>query len=130
MFVPAAGQVVESVPTSWKPFNEASRGTDIGSQWAGLISSENNFDYTVNTPLAAPAAGNQYCYINMFNPGVTGGIFQDMGALQTNTIYTLTVAIGSRADRINSPGIISLRQRRRQYRYGTFQRRRSSEHAR
>ena len=31
-----------------------------------------------------------------------------MGALQPNSVYTLTVAIGSRADRINSPGIISL----------------------
>src|ERR1035441_8172742 len=44
----------------------------------------------------------------MFNPSVTGGIYQDVGALQPNTPYTLTVAIGSRADRINSPGIISL----------------------
>ncbi len=44
----------------------------------------------------------------MFNPGTTGGIFQDVGALQPYTTYTLTVAIGSRADRINSPGIISL----------------------
>src|SRR5450756_665555 len=71
-------------------------------QWAGGV------DYIVNTPLAAPAAGNQYCYINMFSPGVTGGIYQDVGALSANTVYTLTVAIGSRHDRNNSPGIISL----------------------
>jgi hypothetical protein len=44
----------------------------------------------------------------MFNPAVSGGIYQDVGALQPNTIYTLAVAIGSRADRVNSPGIISL----------------------
>ncbi len=44
----------------------------------------------------------------MYNPSVTGGIYQDLGPLQTNTIYTLSVAIGSRADRLNSPGIISL----------------------
>jgi hypothetical protein len=44
----------------------------------------------------------------MLNPNVTGGIYQDVGALQSNTTYTLTVAIGSRNDRINSPGIISL----------------------
>src|ERR1700744_1725787 len=31
-----------------------------------------------------------------------------MGPLQPNSVYTLTVAIGSRADRANSPGIISL----------------------
>ena len=44
----------------------------------------------------------------MFDPNVTGGIYQDVGPLQTNTPYTLTVAIGSRHDRVNSPGIISL----------------------
>ena len=65
-------------------------------------------DYTANNPLAAPAAGNQYCYINMYNSAAAGGIYQDVGALQPNTTYTLTVAIGSRADRMNSPGIISL----------------------
>jgi hypothetical protein len=96
-----AGEVVATVPTGWTAFDEGGT-SDIGSQWAGGI------DYTVDTPLAAPAAGNQYCYINMFNPSVTGGIYQSVGALQPNTIYTLTVAIGSRADRINSPGIISL----------------------
>ncbi len=95
------GQTVQTAPTSWTAFNEAA-STDIGSENAG------GTDYTVNNPLAAPAAGNQYCYINMFNPSVTGGIYQDVGALQPNTPYTLTVAIGSRADRINSPGIISL----------------------
>ena len=59
-------------------------------------------------PLAPTADSNQFCYINMFNSGVTGGLYQDVGALEANTTYTLTVAIGSRADRINSPGIISL----------------------
>jgi alpha-L-rhamnosidase len=95
------GGVVATVPGSWTAFNEGSP-SDIGSQNAGGV------DYTVNNPLAAPAAGNQYCYVNMFNPSVTGGIYQDAGALQPNTTYTLTVAIGSRADRNNSPGIISL----------------------
>jgi len=96
-----AGALLSSVPSGWTPFNEAG-GTDIGSQWAGGV------DYTVYSPLAGPAAGNQYGYVNMFNPSVTGGIFQDVGALQPNTAYGLTVAIGSRADRVNSPGIISL----------------------
>jgi hypothetical protein len=44
----------------------------------------------------------------MFTTGVTGGIYQDTGALKPNTTYTLTVAIGSRSDRLNSAGIISL----------------------
>jgi alpha-L-rhamnosidase len=94
------GAAVSTVPTGWTAFNEGG-ASDIGSQNAG------GTDYTVYDPLAAPAAGNQYCYINMFNPGVTGGIYQDVGALQPNTTYTLTVAIGSRKDRTNSLGIIS-----------------------
>jgi hypothetical protein len=93
---------VPAVPSFWTAFNEAG-SADIGSEDA------NGSDYTVRNPLAAPAAGNQYCYVNMFSsPGVIGGIYQDTGALQPYTTYTLTVAIGSRGDRINSPGIISL----------------------
>jgi hypothetical protein len=95
------GAVVQSVPSGWTAFNEGGP-TDIGSEWAG------GADYATFNPLAVPASGNQFCYVNMFNPGVTGGIYQDAGALQPNTIYTLTVAIGSRSDRTNSPGIISL----------------------
>ena len=96
-----AGQVVTTVPGGWTTFNEAG-SSDIGSQWAG------GTDYTTDTPLAAPANGNQYIYVNMFNPSITGGVYQDVGPLQPYTTYTLTVAIGSRHDRINSPGIISL----------------------
>ena len=101
-----SGQLVGSVPSGWTAFNEGAAG-DIGSQWAGQLS-PGVYDYTTNMPLAAPVAGNQYCYINMFNSSVTGGIYQDAGPLQPNTIYALTVALGSRADRVNSPGIISL----------------------
>jgi len=95
------GGVAPTVPTGWTAFNEAGTA-DIGSQNAGGV------DYTIHDPLAAPAAGNQYCYVNMFNPGVTGGIYQDIGPLLPNMVYGLTVAIGSRNDRINSAGIISL----------------------
>ena len=98
---PGSGEIIETVPVGWTAFDEAGV-SDIGSQWAGGI------DYVANTPMAAPAAGNQYCYVNMFNPSMTGGIFQDLGAVQPNMFYTLTVAIGSRQDRLNSPGIISL----------------------
>ncbi len=99
--VAGVGNVVTTIPTGWAAYNEAG-SSDIGSQNAG------GTDYTVNNPLAATADANQYLYINMFNPSVTGGIFQDIGLLQPNTDYTLTVAIGSRNDRINSSGIISL----------------------
>jgi alpha-L-rhamnosidase len=95
------GSDVTAVPTGWTAFNEGG-ATDIGSENSG------GGQYTTNNPLAPPADGNQYCYVNMFNPAATGGIYQDIGALQPNTIYTLTVAIGSRNDRLNSPGIISL----------------------
>ncbi|HUA67268.1 MAG TPA: immunoglobulin domain-containing protein, partial [Candidatus Saccharimonadales bacterium] len=95
------GGVVQAVPSNWTAYNQGAP-TDFGSQWA------NGTDYTVYDPLAPPADANQYCYVNMFASGVTGGVYQDVGALKPNTTYTLTVAIGSRADRINSPGIISL----------------------
>jgi hypothetical protein len=97
----SVGGVVTTVPSGWTAFNKGG-SSDIGSQNSG------GTDYTVFDPLAAPAAGNQYCYINMFDAGVTGGIYQNIGALQPNTTYALSVAIGSRSDRINSPGIISL----------------------
>jgi hypothetical protein len=96
-----AGQVVNAVPSGWTTFNSP---IGVGSQWAG----GNVGDYTVNTPMAPPAAGNQYGWVNNTTSGVTAGIYQNVGALSPNTVYTLTVAIGSRNDRLNSPGIISL----------------------
>jgi hypothetical protein len=95
------GTSLNSVPAGWTAFNEVASDR-IGSENAGGI------DYTIFDPLATTADGNQFCWINMFTGDATGGIYQDVGALQPNTIYTLTVAIGSRADRINSPGIVSL----------------------
>jgi hypothetical protein len=96
------GGLVGHVPASWTAFNLGSAG-DIGSQNAG------GGDYSVNNPLAAPAAGNNYCYINLYyNPNSSTGIYEDVGALQANTTYALTVAIGSRTDIQTLPGIISL----------------------
>jgi hypothetical protein len=96
------GQDTTSVPSGWTGFG-ATGSTDIGTEHA------NEIQYTMNNPLAAPADGNQYCYVNMFaaNPA-GGGIYRDCGPLQSNTVYKLTVAIGSRKDRLNSPGVISL----------------------
>lgn len=98
-----AGGVSQGVPTGWTSYNQASNG-DIGSQ------NPNNSQFPINNPLPSPAQGNQFVYINTFenNPGGASGIYQSFGALQPNTIYTLTVAIGSRADRINTAGTISL----------------------
>jgi len=49
-----------------------------------------NFDSA--SPLPAPADGNQALYI------FAGDVYQDVGALQSNTTYTLTLALGSRLD--------------------------------
>lgn len=100
--VPNSGTLT-TVPTNWTAYNQAAGG-DIGVEHPG----PGNPLFTPNNPLAAPADGNQFLYVNIFNGNLTGGVYQDTGILLANTAYTLTVAIGSRADRINSPGIISL----------------------
>lgn len=95
--------VVQSVPNGWLSYNQTG-GADIGSQNpSGAMFSSIN-------PLAAPAEGNQFVYINTFpeNPDGISGIFQPITDLQPNTTYTLTVAIGSRLDRVNTAGTISL----------------------
>jgi len=99
--VAANGADISTVPTGWTGFNKAfvdDRGTGH----------PNGTQYTANNPLGAPAAGNQYCWVNVFSAVPVGGVYQDTGPLRSNTVYTLTVAIGSRKDLINSPGIISL----------------------
>jgi hypothetical protein len=95
-------------PTDWTGFNVGSGGQyDIG------LSGQNGSDYA-SGPLAAPASGNSYLWINRFNGNGTqvAGIYQDVGSLLADTTYTLTVAIGQRIgtgpDGAWSPGIISL----------------------
>jgi hypothetical protein len=95
-------------PTDWTGFNVGSGGNyDIG------LSGENGSDYTAG-PLAAPASGNSYLWINRFNGNGTqvAGIYQEIGLLLADTTYTLTVAIGQRAgtgpNGSWSPGVISL----------------------
>ncbi len=107
----AAGQndvLTPNGPTDWTGFNVGSGGNyDIG------LSGENGSDYTAG-PLAAPASGNSYLWLNRFNGNGTQvtGIYQDVGSLLADTTYTLSVAIGQRAgagpNGSWSPGIISL----------------------
>lgn len=95
--------VVTSVPTGWTSFFQVG-GSDIGSQ------NPDSAKFPINNPLAAPADGNQFVYINTFggNPNGRSGIYQPITDLMPNMTYTLTVAIGSRLDRDNSAGTISL----------------------
>ena len=90
-----------SIPVQWTSYN---------GDWAGVSSGASQF-----SPAIVPD-GTQYFAVNT-GPGHSGasGIYQDVGALQPNTTYTLTVAIG-RGDNNGvvggngswSPGIISL----------------------
>jgi hypothetical protein len=88
-----------TLPSAWSPFNPQ-------GNWAGLGTSGDGF----NAP-----DGNTYLAINTV-PSSSGpsGVYQDVGALLPNTVYTLTVAVGR--NNANgpagvgnwSPGIISL----------------------
>ena len=104
------GTIGEAAPTSWTGFNVGGGGV-LG----------NGFDYGISyanaeftEPLAAPADGNNYLWVNRWTGNGTqvAGVYQDVGALSANTTYTLTVAIGLRGDGGPnggwSPGIISL----------------------
>jgi hypothetical protein len=97
--------------TGWHRFigTDAATAAAVGG-WGGDIGSEfpSIHEYPMFNPMANPADGNQYLFVNMSDSTVTGGLYQDMGPMIPNHTYNLTVAIGSRADRLNSPGIISL----------------------
>jgi hypothetical protein len=100
------GNATTTSPTGWTAFYGGEPNNFIGSQAAA------NGQYPASPPLASPGEGNQFMYINNDgNGGVTDGVYQDVGALLANTTYTLTVAIGSRADWTPGPngqGTISL----------------------
>ena len=99
-YTPAFGN--GGIPLQWTSYN---------GDWSGVGSSISQF-----SPAIVPD-GTQYYAVNT-GPGHSGasGAYQDVGALQSNTTYTLTVAIG-RGDNNGvppnglgdwSPGIISL----------------------
>jgi hypothetical protein len=84
-------------PVDWTAFNNNNFSTVAmgDSGYSGSLP-DGNFFYAVNEGPSDP----------------TGGIYQDVGALQPNTTYTLTVAIGLNENftpgNLGSPGIISL----------------------
>ena len=60
---------------------------------------------------AGMALGGDGINVAFLNQGIDGGfinIFQDVGVLQPNTIYSLTVGIGQRLDRTNGSATIAL----------------------
>jgi hypothetical protein len=84
-------------PVSWTPFNNNNYSTvAMGNVGYSSPLPDGNWFYAVNEGPGDP----------------TGGIYQDVGALQPNTTYTLTVAIGLNENftpgNLGSPGIISL----------------------
>ncbi len=90
------GALVNSPVTGWTGFHVVNN-SDIGSEWVG------------GGDFPAVADGRQYLYVNLYsNPNASTGVYQDVGALQADTDYTLTVGIGNRLDRQELPGMISL----------------------
>jgi hypothetical protein len=85
-------------------------GVMIPSLWTAF--NDNNFSGVLTGNFPTIPDGTQYFGINEGPSDSTGGIYQDVGMLQANTDYTLTVAIGLRSDftpgSLGSPGIISL----------------------
>jgi hypothetical protein len=103
----ARGNVWVTTPTGpggWTGFH-----TGTNDSWDIGLGRPGN-EYSPANPLATPADGDNYLWLNDYNGNGTQvtGIYQDVGPLLANTTYTLTVVIGSRGDRINSPGHISL----------------------
>jgi uncharacterized protein (TIGR03382 family) len=54
------------------------------------------------------ALGSNVIFLNQGTPGGTINIFQDVGALAPNTLYTLVVSVGQRLDRVNGAPVIGL----------------------
>jgi hypothetical protein len=95
---------ISTTPSSWTAFNYS---------WSSVVD-ENGGNYSDFDPLDPPAQGNYFFACNTGPGQATSGIYQVCGALQPNTTYTLTVAIGySDANPVTgqstwSPGTISL----------------------
>ncbi|MBW8863901.1 MAG: hypothetical protein JF609_03070 [Verrucomicrobia bacterium] len=87
-----AGVNGQTIPLAWSDFHNQDFSTVA------------NNSYSVVNPLASPADGNNFFALNEGPGQTTGGIYQDVGPLQPNTTYTLTVAAGRRLDFPNPPG--------------------------
>jgi hypothetical protein len=96
-------------------------GTGTLNSWSFAVDNGGSFEdfgienpgggaYTGATGAGTPAGadGINVAFLNQDNEGLVTTVFQNVGALQANTVYTLTVAIGQRLDRVNGPVEIAL----------------------
>jgi hypothetical protein len=89
-------------------------GTGVFNSWNYVVQNGGSFEdfgienpgggaYTGATGGGTPggADGINVVFLNQDNSGLFAGIFQNVGSLQPNTEYTMTIAIGQRLDRTN-----------------------------
>ncbi|MEO7099299.1 MAG: PEP-CTERM sorting domain-containing protein [Luteolibacter sp.] len=89
-------------------------GTGVFNGWNYVTQNGASFeDFGIENPGGGAytgAAGNgtlsgangiNVAYLNQDNSGLFTGIFQNVGSLQANTQYTMTIAVGQRLDRVN-----------------------------
>jgi uncharacterized protein (TIGR03382 family) len=109
---PTVGDVASSLaPKPSGTFNSWGYTMTVGSSFQDFgIENPGSGAYTGAAGAGTPAGADGTNAV-FLNQGITGGvinIFQDVGALQANTTYTLTVAIGQRLDRVNGAPTIGL----------------------
>ncbi|HWD93316.1 MAG TPA: immunoglobulin domain-containing protein [Verrucomicrobiae bacterium] len=84
---------------------------DVGPSWhasgnGGVFIQDITNTFFAGDTLPAPADGTNYITANI--NGHTARLWQDIGALQPNTVYTLTVAVGNSAANLTGQGFIGL----------------------
>lgn len=117
----AASQVANAAPITVPDFSfenttnitpgGSTGAPDMGPSWLGsgnggvFLQNITNTLFS-GTTLPAPADGTNYAVENI--NGHTARCWQDIGPLKSNTVYTLTVAVGTSLDFSSGQGVISL----------------------
>lgn len=95
-------------------FSASGAGTGVFNSWNYVVQNGASFeDFGIENPkntaytgasaggTPSGADGINVAFLNQDNSGLFSGVFQNVGALQANTEYTMTIAIGQRLDRTN-----------------------------
>ena len=95
-------------------FVASGAGTGVFNSWNYVVQNGASFeDFGIENPgggaytgaagggTPSGANGTNVAFLNQDNSGLFAGIFQNVGSLQANTQYTMTIAIGQRLDRTN-----------------------------